>query len=73
MHLVNKVNIFTNLNSTFVPSRCFRNLVKDERVWRGDDDQWQQIDGDDIEEIIGQLMLLCGEEVERHTLLKPRE
>lgn len=73
MHLVNKVNIFTNLNSTFVPSSCFRNLVKDERVWRGDDDQWQQIHGDDIEEIIGQLMLLCGEEVERHTLLKPRE
>lgn len=38
VYLVNKVNIFINLNSIFVFLSCFWNFVKDERVWCGDDD-----------------------------------
>ena len=46
-------------------------MAEDERVGRGDDHQGQGVQRDHVEEVVGQLVLGTGEEVEGDALAEP--
>ena len=51
--------------------RCFLgDFAENERIGDDDDDQRDEVDGEDVEHIIGQLVLGSGKEAKRHALGK---
>ena len=57
--------------STF--ARFLRDLPENETVRDDDDDERSEVDGDDVEEVVGELVSSRREEVERDTLREPLE
>ena len=68
----NLMPTLTSMPPTFTLPGFFGDLAQDEAVGWGDDKERQTVQRDDAEQVVGQLVVRGGEEVEGDALLEPR-